>query len=92
MSLSGLGRMAATAADWMAAWNSVDICFRKKLESVGLDEAMIWAGLRGNRDVLTNLLFSRVFFSADPVRATIKLDWCTSLQHAGRPAGDVGLR
>ena len=88
-STAALARVARSAGGWEEAWGELDEYFKKKLTSHGLDDPLLWAGLRGDRGRLTGMLASMSLLSEDSGRGATELDWCLGLQRVAREVGQV---
>ena len=88
MSFLSLAAQATLDPGWVAAWEDLDVEFRQLLTSRGLHKPLTWAGLRGDRDRLMQMLSAMGMLEVEPLEATERVDACVALQRAALPVGD----
>ena len=79
--------MAMREAGWVELWDNIDDKLRGRLAEQGLDDPLIWAGLRGDRGRLQGILNGMQVLLADPAEHTADLDSSVLLQAAARIVG-----
>ena len=63
--------------------------FRDKLVGAGLDDPVLWSGLKDCRDQMTTMLLALGLANDNPENCTKELDWCLELQAAAQGAGEL---
>ena len=89
MSSASIGRLAVSNPSWIQDWQNLDNDTARKLESVGLRDPLIWAGIRTGRQGVQLMLESMgVFDNKGPEIITTILDGCMLLQSAAQGVGE----
>ena len=84
--------MARDHPVWLHAWGMLDGGFAGTLAKAGLQDPLMWAGLRGNRGCLVLMLDSMGLTAGkDPGYVTQMLNQCEVRQAAVRNVGDAWI-
>ena len=86
---ASLARHARGASNWEDVWDGIDGYFKHKLKHQGLDDPLLWAGVRGGRDQVLLMATALDLVSSDAEKLTTEIDWLMALQSASRPAGEL---
>ena len=85
---SALARVAVSSPQRQAAWGGVDTNFRKELEVYELNDPLVWAGLRGDRDQLLAMLKAMGLMNFKDDENMARLETALRLQAAARGVGE----
>ena len=88
MACASYAAQALCNPDWVLAWDDLDTAFQNALRRAGLASPLIWAGMRADRDKLTNLFCRLGLLEGDGEFVTARLAHAERLQAASKDAGD----
>ena len=90
MSSAAIGRLAVSNPGWVQAWNSLDGDVARWLETAGLRDPLVWAGIRTGRQGIHLMLEAMgVIDNKGPDMVTHILDSCMLLQATARGVGEA---
>ena len=81
-------RLASASSSWLQAWEAAPRDFREALQVVGLDDPLIWAGIRHERDDLERMLEIMGVLKGEDAVKLQKLEIAVRLQATSRAVGD----
>ena len=87
MDSASLHRLAAASPQWLVVWERVESVFRDALGVAGLDDPLVWAGIRGDRQAVGAILRAMNMLAGDEAENQQRLDTAVLLQQSARGVG-----